>query len=339
MKPSAVALLALTFSGIATATPTTPLSAQQILEQFNLVALGDVTTASHVHGRSYVGGSLSGGEYANSPGYIGASDYAGLTVAGSANKVTANGGGAVIGGSLTGSTIQGGGTAAVLGSATGNSFNVAAYVAGSESGNNFNGGHLALAPATLVAADSTDFAATLGALSTSLSQLASTGGSVTTNGYGRATFNAVAKDGLAVFDLTQIDTLVFSQSEFEFNLNGASTVIINVDEKNLKTSANFLADSAKTLAGSVIWNFYNATDILLDRQFGGSILATSASLKVANADIEGNVYVKTLAQTGQIHAFEFTGDVPVGTVPEPETLPLLLGGLALVAGFARRKRA
>lgn len=340
MNKTAVALLALSFSGVASATPTTSLSAQQILEQFNLVALGSVKSSSHVDGRSYIGGSVSGGDYAQHPENMANSAYAGLTVAGAASNLHVNSNGAVIGGSLSGSTIQGGGSAAVLGSAAWNNFNVAAYVAGSESGNNFNGGHLDSAPATVAAAGSTDFATTLGDLSTSLSLLASTGSSVTTNGYGRATFNAVANaDGLAVFDLTALDTLVFSQSEFEFKLNGASTVIINIDEANLKTSANFLGGSAQTLASNVIWNFYNATELTLNNQFGGTVLATSAHLTNGN-NIEGAVLVDTLTQNGEIHAGHFTGDVTtVSTVPEPETLPLMLGGLLLVAGFARRRRS
>lgn len=37
-----------------------PLNFQDILQQFNLVVLGDATNSSEVEGRTYVGGNLSG---------------------------------------------------------------------------------------------------------------------------------------------------------------------------------------------------------------------------------------------------------------------------------------
>lgn len=62
------------------------------------------------------------------------------------------------------------------------------------------------------------------------------------------------------------------------------------------------------------------TDISFEGQFGGTVLATKAFLK-SNNDIEGNVHVRTLAQQGQIHAFEFQGNVTA--VPEPESYAMM----------------
>lgn len=45
--------------------------------------------------------------------------------------------------------------------------------------------------------------------------------------------------GIAVFDLTAIDVAVFSLLEFEFNRNGATTMIFNTDEETYKIAANF----------------------------------------------------------------------------------------------------
>ena len=69
-----------------------PLSAQQILTQFNLVTLGNATSNNQqVDGRSFIGGSLNGGVFGARPGAMGTSDYAGLTVMGSANGMQVNG--------------------------------------------------------------------------------------------------------------------------------------------------------------------------------------------------------------------------------------------------------
>lgn len=334
MKKFAVALVASTVSSVAMATP---LTAQEVLTQFNLVTLGDATSYSHVDGRSFIGGSVAGGEYAGHADAIRPSAYAGLTVLQSASNVTVNSHGAAVLGNLTNSTVQNGGSAAVLGNATADSFNggVPAYVKGTSSGNNYNGGKLTAAPATLDAATSTDFSAVLSGLSASLSHLASTGSSVTIDG-NKATFNAVANaQGMAVFDLTAIDTQLFRLGEFSFRLNGATTVIFNVDATSLDFSTNFLDDSAHSLSGNSIWNFYNATDLTINNQFGGAVLAPSAQLTNGN-NIEGDVLVSRLTQRGEIHASQFTG--AVSAVPEPGSLAMLLGGLALIAATTRRQR-
>lgn len=335
MKTFAFAIVTSLICGAAVATP---LTAQQILTQFNLVTLGNATSSSHVDGRSFIGGTLTGGDFAQHPGDIAASSYAGLTVMQSAANVHVNSNGAVVLGNLSNSAVQNGGVAAVLGNASGSNFNVAAYVAGSSSGNNFNGGHLNSAPATVAAASSTNFGSVLSGLSGSLSHLASTGSSVSLNG-NRATFNAIANaQGLAVFDLTAIDTQVFSKGEFAFNLNGATTVVFNVDATSLNFSSNFLGGSAQALGANAIWNFYDATALTINNQFGGTVLAPLANLTNGN-NIEGAVLVDTLTQRGEIHANRFTGSVvSVSAVPEPETYALMLGGLALLSAVARRRR-
>lgn len=339
MKRIALTLIAASLSGAAAAAAAAPLNEQQILQQFNLVTLGNVTSYSHVDGRSYVGGSLTGygAVFAMHPSEIAPSTYAGLTVAGSASGLQVTDYGAAIGGSLSNSTVNKG-TSYVGGSASGSNFNGAAYVAGATSGVNFNGGKLSSVPSTATAATSTNFSTTLKSLSSSLASLKSTGSTVAFNG-GKATFNAVADaNGLAVFDLSasNLDAQVFAKGEFEFNLGSAKTVIINVDELSVTSNANFLGGSAQKIANNVIWNFYNATDITLNSQFGGSILATSANLTNYN-NIEGAVLVNTLTQRGEIHANQFAGNV--SAVPEPESYALMLGGLALMAGIARRRRA
>jgi choice-of-anchor A domain-containing protein len=315
-----------------------PLTALQTLNQFNLVVLGNAVSSSHVDGRSFVGGSLNGGTFFQHPGETPVSAYAGLTVGGSATGAMVNNLGAVVGGNLNNSIINSG-SSVVIGNASGVNFNGPAYVAGTSSGNNFNGGtNPALASgAAATARNSTDFGAVLGGLSTQLSHL--TGNSTVDIAWGKATFNAVADaNGLAVFDLTAIDTAVFGAGEFQFNLNGATTVIINSDETDATIAANFLGGGAQAIGARTLWNFYEATGLTIHSQFGGSVLAPLAAFSNGN-NIEGGVFVKSLNQWGEIHLQSFSGELPpVTPVPEPETYALMLAGLGVLGVVARRRR-
>lgn len=316
-----------------------PLSAAEVLGQFNTVVLGNATSNSHTDGRTYIGGSLNGGAYAQHAGATPASNYAGLTVRGAASNVHVNGLGAVIGGSLANSTVNTGG-AVVKGAAANTNFNGAAYVEGAAAGGNFNGGKLsapsALMATNLAAAGSTDFLSVLDGLSDQLKALGSTGSTVSMSG-NKATFNAVANAaGMAVFDLTAFDTELFGKGEFAFNLNGASTVILNTDIKNVNISANFLGGSAQALGKQLLWNFYDATNITINNQWGGSLLATGALL-TNKQNIEGGVFVNELHQRGEIHLQAFNGKLPA-EVPEPGMLVILATGLCLIAVTSRRRR-
>lgn len=289
----------------------TSLTARQVLNQFNLVVLGNATSSSHVDGRSFIGGNLQGGTYVQHPSDTPASAYAGLTVQGNAGNVMVNNLGVVTGGGLSNSTVNSG-PGAVFGNGNRDNFNGPAYVKGTSSGSNFNGGRDAsLATGSAVkASTSTNFGFVLTSLSRQLSHLTSTGSTVDLSG-NKATFNAVANEsGVAIFDLTRIDTAVFKAGEFKFNLNGATTLILNSDEKSATIAANFLGGSARAIGAKTLWNFYEATNLKIDNEWGGSILAPFAHFKNGN-NIEGDVLVDSLDQRGEIHLQSFYGQLPM----------------------------
>lgn len=317
------------------------LTALEILQQFNLVVLGSATSTSHVDGRAYIGGSLAGGDYVQHAGETPLSNYAGLTVAGSATNLKVNGLGAVVQGNLDSATVNSG-SSVVVGMATNTSFNGTAYVGVDGGGNTFNGG----TDATLIngtaatAATSTGFGTVLSDLSTQLQSLTSNS-SYTVSG-NKVTFTATAgSDGIAVFDITDSSIFTSAITEYAFNVDSnVSTIIINASADTATLAANFLGGSAATLGSKILWNFYNATSLTINSQFGGSLLAVNAALTTYQ-NVEGGVYVQSLIQGGEIHLQSFTGTLPEASsapVPEPSTALLLGSGMAALAGMTRKTR-
>jgi choice-of-anchor A domain-containing protein len=126
---SVPALLAGTFlAGFALPAAATPLTAEDILHQFNLVVLGDMTAAHDVEGRAYIGGDLTGSAQffiKGTPSIIANSAYDELVVGGNvksgSNIKVDNSGTAAIGGAMQGTLIMNGtGAANIGGNLTGN---------------------------------------------------------------------------------------------------------------------------------------------------------------------------------------------------------------------------
>jgi choice-of-anchor A domain-containing protein len=339
--------LQLLFCGIVsclTATPSmaTSLSGMEVLQQFNLVVFGDAHSASHVDGRTYIGGNLNGGDYVQHAGETPASNYAGLTVAGNAAGVHVNGLGAVVRGNISSSTINTG-NAVVLGVATNSSFNGSyRYYAGSDGGGNqFNSSEdLNLAnDDTVTSSTSTDFLNKLTSLSDDLKSLR--GNSTFDISGNKVTFHASAdSNGMATFDISGSSIFASSILEYAFDVGvNVTSIIMNCDVAAADFAINFLGDSARKFGDKIIWNFYNAALLKIHNQFGGSILAVNADLANDN-NIEGGVYVKTLNQRGEIHLQPYAGEVPSAVTPVPEPSMMLLFGVGLLglSAVVQRKR-
>lgn len=323
------------------------LEAQQIFEQFNVVVLENMVTNNHVDGRTFVNGAVIGSNkpvFAMHPQDMPASNYAGLTVLGkglkpgqaAVNDARVIDYGAVVYGNITNSEINNG-ASAIYGASINTSYNGGStvYARDGISGGNVANKLTEVAPGSLqaintAAATSTDFKSKLTALSTSMKDFGPTKSTVDV-GSNRVTFNAGVYNGIAVFDLTGYGQDFF-QKEFQFNLNGATSVYINSDLTSGTINANFLGGSAQSAGKSLIWNFYKATDLTINAQFGGNILAVNADL-VQNQNIEGGVFVKNLDSRAEIHLNPF-----IGAVPEPETYAMMIAGLGLMGFMARRRK-
>ena len=250
------------------------LTANAILKDFNAVIYGNGSTPSDIQGAAVIGGNFSGATVDSSP---------------------------------SGSLPTGFGALTVFGSTSGNAINLnnggKAYVGGTKGAKiNFNGGGSYIAaPSTTISALQT----TLNALSTSLSQLAATG-TLPATGNNEVIKATPGANGIAVIDLTAAQLAAIPS--FTVNLNGASSLIFNVNG----SSANFNAndESGTTGAGNIIWNFYNATGtVALNTQIGGTVLAPAA--KVTNSNqVDGFLVAKTWTGSGELHDIPFIGALP-----------------------------
>jgi choice-of-anchor A domain-containing protein len=286
---------------LATAASATPISDTTILDDFNAVIYGDASTSADIEGAAVIGGNFSGATVYNNPTSGVPSGYGALTVFGS----------------TTGNTIN-----------IDNSGN--AYVGGTKGATiSFNGGAYIGAPPNTIS----DFETAMNGLSSSLSTLTPTSSVGTlTPPVNNLVINAVPNgSGIAVIDLTAAQLAEISS--FSINLNGASSLIINVSGTTVNFSAN--DESGTTGANNIIWNFYQATSVDLSTQIGGTVLAPNADV-TNNNQIDGVLVASEWTGQGELHDWAFDGNLPGDPVPEPATLALVAAGLLGLTLLRRR---
>ena len=323
----------------------------QVLREYNLVVLGDLKSSSDVEGRTFVGGSVSGGSanFYTRGGSAPASTSGvpGLTVVGSVSggwKNLNNGSGANIGGSASQMNLNGGGQKVVVGgsaSQINGSSGGSITVGGAGAQINGNGSvvktNQSLPGFTSgLQVTATDYAMGVKDLSAYLAGLTATD-TVSFPLSNRIKFEPKSTGSLAVFNLASTDVFK-SVGEIEFLTGGFDTIIVNVGGSAAKLGKNFVG-STSGLGQHVIWNFYEATSLdFASNSFYGSVLAPYADTKINNF-IQGSTVVGSLNQNGAVRLDGFAGQMQVfqSAVPEPATWAMMIVGFGL-AGAAIRRR-
>ncbi|MBB5280207.1 collagen-binding domain-containing protein [Pacificimonas flava] len=332
--PAAVLLLA---GAASTPAAATAIDGLQVMREHNLVVLGSAQTRHDVEGRTYVGGSLAGTGTFNKGG-------SGTQAASTRPVLT-------VGGSIGGGykNIQGGGTIEAGGSVEHLNLNGTYTVRAGGAINIQNRNQSTFESGANVSIPY--FAGDMYELSTSLAALADTGGSFGKEGQSR-TVNPVAVDGVAVMNVADLGALLASNGndiigsiKFANGSDAFDTIVMNVGGTSFSFDDNFIGGSIG-LAGTVIWNFYEATTLAFNREFFGSVLAPLAHI-TNNSPINGTGVFGSATLNGEMHLSSYGGtglsfsppvviDEPLDPVPAPGALALLALGLG---GIALRRRA
>lgn len=129
---------------------------------------------------------------------------------------------------------------------------------------------------------------------------------------GPLVFNVVSKDadGFAFFTVPSGDAIFHNsnvqQIEVKNDEGKASVIVINVPGKSVTfDQGNIVGSLTQTsLRSRVLFNFYEAEQINLQRNFMGALLAPLANVQT-NANIDGATAVESLTTTSELHKPQF----------------------------------
>ncbi|MGD8451352.1 MAG: choice-of-anchor A family protein [Phycisphaerae bacterium] len=269
------------------------------LNEWNLIVRHDLVTSSEVDGSAMIGGNLSG-----------TSNYA-------IHGVTAfNGDGLVVGGDITGGTVQvnNGGNLRI-----GGAVQSGATVL-------LNGGGAQIDDLTTPAMISAAFAH-VEAISAVFASLTANG---TLDGAGNMTATPTVMDGqsVAVYNLSNDDFQNLGQ--LNLVMGSADTVIINVTSSggvvDFRAPPNIIGGFNQNNSSRILWNLPDATSVLVNNSFNGALLAPFADLDLQGGGMNGTVVVDSISHmNAEVRQFTYTG-----YVPEPASLGLLGAGGLLV---------
>lgn len=274
-----------------------------VFQDWNLIVRNNLTITSEVDGSALIGGDLSG-----------TSNYA-------VQGVTAsNGAGLMVGGSVLNGNIQ-----------VNNAGNF--HTNGSVFGTiNLNGGGQSIADASIPGILNGALAQAT-SLSGYLSTLSATG-SVDGAGNMNASTVAIGSENVAVYNMTQ--ATLNGLGQLNLNFGSADLVVINFDASASGGNASFVAPPNfvgglnQANSSRIVWNFLNTSNLSVNNNFNGMVLATDADLQLLGGGINGTVVVDNISRMdAEIRRNGFSSNIPA---------PGALGALALAGLVGVRRR-
>jgi choice-of-anchor A domain-containing protein len=320
--------------------------ARAMLGQINNIVLNDHSAASETEGTLYVGGNFSGNHVVNGdklPEFTVGGATGSVVIGGSTTgKLTSNNGSVIVGGSNSGQIVANGASGSdsvTVGGA--NSGKIQTSQPGTISIGRGNAGSLNAQPSGTVKTNTgvvpqipaREVKAAFQTLSTDLSLLTTTSGASAT-----AKSITAGTESFAVLNLTS--DFFKADGLNSLKIDPSQTLIVNVAGKKIDIKSNWNAGNKS----NVLFNFYEAEKVSVNRLFRASILAPSAEVKV-NSDIWGTLVSHDLKQNnGQVIPYDdnhpFSGTIPPLTpVPLPASVLLLLGGVTGLGMMKLRRRA
>jgi choice-of-anchor A domain-containing protein len=287
-----------------------PLTAKDILSEFNLVTTGNASTSSDIVGNTVVGGTLGGASFFAGGSNVPASPV--LDVYGSISPTSTT-------------NINAGGDLFYNGTISTPSHNVpgAPQV-------NFNGGG-SQKPLDTATTPLTDYTDPLTVLSHQLKGLSASPGATISDG----DFDAGVNTGIVVFNVTGTELEADLGSNITFSGTGVTAFIINVEGDFTEPSG----DNWNSLQSNALFNFYDATTVKVGN-WNASILAPDAAVSILSGNISGSLFAASYLGGGELHNDNlFNGALP-SSAPEPSTWAMMLAGFAGLgfAGFRRSRK-
>lgn len=154
--------------------------------------------------------------------------------------------------------------------------------------------------------------------------------------------NAVTgSNGFALFNLSASDFAGYTSIAYNFEPD-TGPVIVNFTG-DLNFALNFVSPSGtdpfSAVNQSILWNFTDATNLVFNTEFFGSVLATNAEVTNRNS-INGSLVAASFKQAGEVHLGTFRPfDLPPPAVPEPTSWALMILGFGLAGGALRRRQS
>ncbi|MFZ4574844.1 MAG: collagen-binding domain-containing protein [Phycisphaerales bacterium] len=278
-----------------------------VITSFNQVVLGNLQTGQDTEGRLFVGGNLTGAAAQVGTQLLPRGNYAGVDVLS-------------VGGFTSVNNLQ---------VEAGNFRRSGARIGGL----NLNSGGLEIVDGA-VAASVASVAADLFGVSSAFGGLAADSSVQAPSGQpGPMRFIATpGSDGVAVFSISASALTSSLVQQYELVTGGASSIVINVSGSFAAfNGGNFVGNwQNANVRATTIWNFTQATSIVVNRNFNGAILAPSAQLTNSTA-IDGSVFVGSMVQNGEVHLPGYSGFIPAPGAG-------VLGALGGVMIGSRRRR-